>query len=101
VLKTVKSLRFKKDIRILQAKGTAQRCLLNWNTRIGLWNLAKRSYSYFFHALYIICNKCVCSISIGSWMSYGQWPNSYNRSSFCLLRYHFNSCIVVLLRPVW
>jgi hypothetical protein len=29
VLKTVKSLRFKKDIRILQAKGTAQRCLLN------------------------------------------------------------------------
>jgi hypothetical protein len=29
------------------------------------------------HLLYIICNKCICSISICSWMSYAQWRNSY------------------------
>jgi hypothetical protein len=32
------------------------------------------------HLLYIICricNKCICSISTGSWMNYAQWRNSY------------------------
>jgi hypothetical protein len=37
--------------------------------------------TYFFtNLLYIICricNKCICSISTGSWMSYAQWRNSY------------------------
>jgi hypothetical protein len=51
--------------------------------------------SFFFtHLLYIICricNKCICSVSTGSWMGYAQWRNSY--TSFCSLRYHFNSCI--------
>jgi hypothetical protein len=37
-----------------------------------------RKWQIFFptHVLYVICrvcNKCVCSISTGSWMSYAQW----------------------------
>jgi hypothetical protein len=67
--------------------------------------LLKVSFSkpkiFFTHVLYIICricNKCICSISTGSWMSYAQWRNSYNY--FCSLRYHFNSCTGALLRSV-
>jgi hypothetical protein len=36
------------------------------------------SRNSFFHTLYIICricNKCKCSRSTGSWMSYAQWRN--------------------------
>jgi hypothetical protein len=58
----------------------------------------------FFHThiLYIICRVCykyICSICTDSWMSYAQWRNSY--TLFCSLRYHFYSCVWVLLRPVW
>jgi hypothetical protein len=37
------------------------------------------------HLLYTICrvcNKCMCSISTGPWMSYAQWRNSYTRFLF-------------------
>jgi hypothetical protein len=37
-------------------------------------------FSLFHNLLYIICrfcNKCICSISTGSWTSYAHWRNSY------------------------
>jgi hypothetical protein len=40
----------------------------------------RESDSFFTHLLYIICricNKCICSISTGSWISYAQWRNSH------------------------
>jgi hypothetical protein len=48
---------------------------------------------FFFsstHLLYIICricNKCICSISTGSWMSYDQWHNSYTIFLFTLVSF--------------
>jgi hypothetical protein len=54
----------------------------------------------FTHLLYItcrICNKCICSISTGSSMSYVQWRNSCTPFHFCSLRYHFNCCMGGLL----
>jgi hypothetical protein len=56
-------------------------------------------FTHSLHIIYRICNKCIFSISNDSWMSYGQWRNSY--TFLCSLRYHFNSCIGVLLRSVW
>jgi hypothetical protein len=52
------------------------------------------------HLLYRICNKCTCSISTASWMSYAQWRN-FMLLFFFSLRYHFNSCVGVLLRSIW
>jgi hypothetical protein len=48
------------------------------------------------HLLYIICrifNKCVCSISTGSWMNYAQWRNSYT-----LFFIHLIIILILVLR---
>jgi hypothetical protein len=40
----------------------------------------------FFHTFNLhICNKSVCSVSVGSWMSHAQWRNLYTRFSFVRL----------------
>jgi hypothetical protein len=39
-----------------------------------------------------ICNKCICSVSIGSWTSYAQWCNSYT-----LLFFFVHLGIIVIL----
>jgi hypothetical protein len=33
---------------------------------------------FLAHLLYLICNKCICPISTGSWMSYAHWRISYS-----------------------
>jgi hypothetical protein len=50
------------------------------------------SFTHLLYTICRICNKCVCSISTGSWMSYVQWRNPCTPFSFCSLRFHFNSC---------
>jgi hypothetical protein len=54
-------------------------------TSIGTCQQTSRHMTFPLHLLYMICrvcNKCMCSISTGSWMSYAQWRNSY---LFCYL----------------
>jgi hypothetical protein len=35
------------------------------------------SFTHLSHIIRRICNKCICSVSTDSWMSYDQWRNSY------------------------
>jgi hypothetical protein len=37
----------------------------------------RRVCSHLLYKVCRICDKCVCSISTGSWMSYVQWRNWY------------------------
>jgi hypothetical protein len=41
------------------------------------WGATFFLFHNLLYIIYTICNKCICSISTGSWMSYAQWRNSY------------------------